>query len=345
MWVSISLAFGVALLALVAAGYTKGWRWTGFAGHNDTDSAPKTLWDWLDLLIVPLVLALAVFALNDAQDRRDVRREAARARQQDRIAADTRREETLRDYLQRISSLVLDHGLGSNRSNPRAESLAQTLTMTVLPQLDGRRKGVVVQFLASADLIANSFTSRDGSAGPLVLDHADLRGLVLTHGDLTDTAIEGAYLQDADLRNVVADGASFFTSDLRGAQFDDASVDNTQFADADLRGADFSGVITTDEDQGGPLFTGSCLTGARFSDVILTRGSFGETQGHQVDFSGASFEAVRFENAQLAFVARRRPSFDSATRKTLPSGWGPRGVPMKASAQKLLCKDGIGPDG
>ena len=46
------VAFGVAALAfaiLVVGGYGLGWAWTGFSGN--------TLWDWLELLALPLVVA------------------------------------------------------------------------------------------------------------------------------------------------------------------------------------------------------------------------------------------------------------------------------------------------
>jgi hypothetical protein len=46
------VVFGIAALALavlVVGGYGLGWRWTGFAGN--------TLWDWLELLALPLVIA------------------------------------------------------------------------------------------------------------------------------------------------------------------------------------------------------------------------------------------------------------------------------------------------
>ncbi|MBV9525462.1 MAG: hypothetical protein JOZ46_06575 [Candidatus Dormibacteraeota bacterium] len=44
------LAGSVAVFAvLVVGGYSMGWRWTGFQGN--------TLWDWLELLALPVVVA------------------------------------------------------------------------------------------------------------------------------------------------------------------------------------------------------------------------------------------------------------------------------------------------
>ena len=48
-WHIVFGAFGVAFAVLVVGGYALSWRWTGFQGN--------TLWDWLELLALPLVVA------------------------------------------------------------------------------------------------------------------------------------------------------------------------------------------------------------------------------------------------------------------------------------------------
>jgi hypothetical protein len=68
------------------------------------------LWDWLQLLGIPVALAALAFLLNDAQTqrdqqreeaqiRRDQRREDQRAAQQRSRATDAERENTLREGL------------------------------------------------------------------------------------------------------------------------------------------------------------------------------------------------------------------------------------------------------
>jgi hypothetical protein len=46
----------LAFIALVLAGYAIPWGWTGFAGNR--------LWDWLELLVLPLAVALAPLTLE-----------------------------------------------------------------------------------------------------------------------------------------------------------------------------------------------------------------------------------------------------------------------------------------
>jgi hypothetical protein len=126
----------------------RGWRWTGFHG--------KTLWDWLQLLIVPLVLALAAFGLNAAQADRDREQDERQARQERLIADDRAREDALRGYLQQISDLITDHKLssaGDRGAGLDVRTLARTLTVTTHRRLDSERKGLVLRFLLEGGLI------------------------------------------------------------------------------------------------------------------------------------------------------------------------------------------------
>jgi hypothetical protein len=106
-----------------------GWRaWTG-VGERRSTAAPgeqvqpaKTLWDWLQLLIVPAILIAVTFAWSGLQSRGENAREewriAADNRREDRrIAADraaaeeARQDTTLQGYLDQMSDLMLHENL------------------------------------------------------------------------------------------------------------------------------------------------------------------------------------------------------------------------------------------
>ena len=53
---AIGLSVLVAFAVLVVAGYTIPWDWTGFVGNK--------LWDWLELLVLPLTVALLPVVLD-----------------------------------------------------------------------------------------------------------------------------------------------------------------------------------------------------------------------------------------------------------------------------------------
>lgn len=77
-----------ALIAFIFAAYRFSWSGTGFLN--------KTLWDWLQLLIIPLVLAVAALLFN-----------LATTRTEQKIASDKQREDHLQIYLDCISELLL----------------------------------------------------------------------------------------------------------------------------------------------------------------------------------------------------------------------------------------------
>jgi len=61
VWVlALSLA-GLVFVVLVLGGYVLGWAWTGFRGN--------TLWDWLELLVVPFVLPVVLLQLSREEER------------------------------------------------------------------------------------------------------------------------------------------------------------------------------------------------------------------------------------------------------------------------------------
>jgi hypothetical protein len=49
-WTVIAVLSGGALLVLAIGGYMMNWAWTGFKGN--------TVWDWLELLLLPVVLSV-----------------------------------------------------------------------------------------------------------------------------------------------------------------------------------------------------------------------------------------------------------------------------------------------
>ncbi len=55
----------LAIIITAISGYAFGWEWTGL-----TKPKQRTFWDWLDLLIVPVVLALGGYLFNRSENRR-----------------------------------------------------------------------------------------------------------------------------------------------------------------------------------------------------------------------------------------------------------------------------------
>jgi uncharacterized protein YjbI with pentapeptide repeats len=210
---------------------TKQSRW-GFRG--------KTVWDFLQLLIVPLMLVAIGLVFSLQQDARQQRVEDQRAEAERELAKERAQDEALQAYLDQMSNLLLEKNLRTSEEDSEVRTLARARTLTVLGRLDPSRKTAVYQFLVDADLV-QSIDERD----PIIsLNGADLGG---------------ANVSDANLRNADLNGADLSDAYLRGADLRNANLIGADLSDAYLKGADLS-----DVDRHGTIVDGAA------DEAILT---------------------------------------------------------------------------
>jgi uncharacterized protein YjbI with pentapeptide repeats len=259
-------------------------KWTGFA-H-------KTLWDWLQLLIIPTMLAVIGIGFSFTQEQAS-RLSSQRQHDTDiQIALDQQRQEALVTYQKDISDLLLTHQLRSSRESDEVRSVARIRTLSTLQALDSDRKGFLVQFLSEAGLITRFYTEN-----PIIsLSGANLKGANLYNTDLRRTDLRGAdlrgaifgiyglseaYLMGADLR-----GANFVIAGLSNAYLNNANLEGTRLGGANLKGANLSEANLRGADlkvadlSEAHLFAANLrganlvytdLTGANLSEAILDR--------------------------------------------------------------------------
>ena len=198
---------------------------------NGTGFAGKTLWDWMQLLIIPVVLAVAALLFNLVSTRTEQRiaveryeqdKEIAEKRyeQDQNLALDKQREDLLQVYLDRMSELLLDKQLRTSETHAEVRNVARVRTMTFLPRLDATRKSSVLLFLHESGLI---------DKGKYIID---LSGANLSGANLRTDNLSAAYL-----RNIYLDGANLREADLREADLRDAVLSGVHLNGADLSGA------------------------------------------------------------------------------------------------------------
>jgi len=159
------LVVAIILIMLSTLGYIFNWGWTGLGPYispphpKDSDfQRGKTLWDWMQLLIIPAVLAVAGYVINltisrgeqaATEQRAQSEREATekRAETERKIADDNQRETALKEYIDKMSELFLHEDLLGSDPKKEVRETARIQTLTVLNRLDGKRKGSVLQFL------------------------------------------------------------------------------------------------------------------------------------------------------------------------------------------------------
>src|SRR5947207_3400175 len=121
--------------------------WTGFGAYDEQMQGPraKTLWDWLDLLVVPVFLAVGAYLLSSVQKESEKN-----------IEFDRQRQNTLISFISQISTLLLEKKLRTAKVGSETRSLARTYALVALRNLDGNRKAEFLQFLSESQLITNN---------------------------------------------------------------------------------------------------------------------------------------------------------------------------------------------
>jgi uncharacterized protein YjbI with pentapeptide repeats len=269
----------IVLVILIWMGYvwlvTGRWPdWTGFG--------TKTLWDFMELLIIPAILAGGAYWLNESARKREKEVEESarqqeieiakkRAEAEDKIASSNRQETALQTYLDKMTELLLDKKLRESEMDSEVRAVARARTLTVLRRLDGERKGALLQFLYEADLIGKNkivinlakadlskaylsgaclggaYLSKANLSGA-ILSEADLSGADLSKTILSGAFMMGANLSNADLKRVNLSGANLISADLKGAYLKVAYLSYASLMGADLSGADLSTAMLSEAD-------------------------------------------------------------------------------------------------
>lgn len=250
----------------------------------------KTLWDWLDLLVVPGVLVVGGYLLDRAE------------RNRERRAADEQAQDsTLQSYLDYMGKLMTEDYLRDSDEDSEVRVVARTRTLAALEALGPRRKASLLRFLYESGLLCRErpVVRLDGA----YFNHADLKRMQLSHSDFSRTVLvgadlRGASLRDSDLSRAVLSHAdlsyiprtegdqtredpafeavrhgvqpyvtphdeltsiTYIGTDLRGAALRGAVMKGVSLCDALLEDADLTDANLTDAD----------LTGARVTDEQL----------------------------------------------------------------------------
>jgi uncharacterized protein YjbI with pentapeptide repeats len=218
-------------------------EWTGFGTFSETtdETRYKTLWDWLDLIIIPVSIGLFAWIITEYEKDNNKR-----------IEVEKSRENILDSFIRTMTELLVQYDLAGNPDQKRL-AIAKTRINMALSQLDGSRKGQILQFLYESDLIDKTpkFKLRGANFNNAVLDN-----IVLGEAEIRSAHFEDASLINANLNGIILNSCNFTNADLTGSQVDNTdfgytNLTNSRLLNMDLTSVDFEGADLTNADLEG----------------------------------------------------------------------------------------------
>jgi uncharacterized protein YjbI with pentapeptide repeats len=261
------------------------WARTGFGD--------KTLWDLLQLLIVPLVLVGIglLFEMQQAERQQGLEKqqqalEDRRAEAERELAEQRAQDEALQAYLDQMSTLLLEKDLrfstedNATEDSKEARTLARARTLTVLARLDPSRKADVMQFLVEAELVQKV----EGSEPIISLEGASLRGADLSDAGPSAPTLSEQSEQFQAAQEALEEAGASPREARAGARY------AIQESSAFQVGADLSGADLSDADLSGANLRGASLSGANLSGANLrdARGVTDEQLDQAASLEGAT---------------------------------------------------------
>lgn len=290
-------AFALSLVPLIVV-FLYWAIWTQSSPQR-TGFSVVTLWDWMGLLLFPVVFAIAAFFFIRTQ--RDTHRTVAadRLRVEQQIAEDDRNQKTLEAYFTYMTDLLVERGLRNSDEDNEVRRVARTRTLAVLRGLDGERKGQVLQFLHESDLISK----------PTVVN---LAGAYLNGAHLPQANLLDADLRDANLEDAVLDQANLRGAYLRDAKLHGARLREAYLREANLRGADLGEAYMREANLRGAYLRGANLRGANLRDANLRDTNLRDANLRDVKLRGAYLRGANLIGADLAWADLRGANLSGA---------------------------------
>ncbi|ESA39126.1 hypothetical protein N836_28790 [Leptolyngbya sp. Heron Island J] len=219
-WITItSLAALSFISAFIVIAIDSNWL-----GNNDwfdleREVWSKPIWDWLELLIAPIVLAVAGFFVRQLLEKQE---------------DDRRKHEALKDYLDDITALFLsdnwekavqeklnhqeDESSRTEAGNQKVFAIAKARTLAALSELDKGRQLQLIWFLSeSRELVNFTFPGRGLDLEGAILIHVNLEGADLSNVNLERALLIHPNLKGTDLRGANLEGADLGSANLEGA--------------------------------------------------------------------------------------------------------------------------------
>lgn len=217
------LFFIVITIFIIFVGYYaffpyKAPEWTGFGPHDEKIPRAKTLWDWLEIIIIPATIAIVGGIIKEAEKEKNIKENKEKLQLNN-----------IDNYYKIISELLTRNNLLELNADDSNWTIARARTILALEQADNERKGQILQFLYESKLLQSPIIINLTGAN---FKNSELDGIVFRRAE-----IKGAYFNNSLIRNAFLDESNLTGCDLSGVDFSGSSLSNCNMSYANLTGA------------------------------------------------------------------------------------------------------------
>lgn len=255
---------------------------------SNTGFENKTLWDWMDLLLVPAALGIAIWWLNRSEKASEQKAVTGRLQ-----------ENALQSYFDAVTKLLLEYDATTNtesqerRLTSNRKALLRTRTLSTLRAVGCARKSQILLFLYESGLATNNSQPRKRSL-EVDLSYADFRGVEIGNASIDNIALNLVDLRDSVLQRTKMENASLVQADLRWADFS-----KTDLSLADLRNVNAANVTLIGTVLSDANLRGAYLFHADMRDAVLRGVDFRDATLSEADLRGANLEDADLRRANL----------------------------------------------
>ena len=213
-------------------------------------SLDKPIWDWLELLLIPLLLALLGWFITWKNNKNE--RE---------ITKNKSLQESFDSYLEFMSKLILENDM-ANSDDHKVPIIARARTINFLDSADSEKRGLVLQFLAETNLIC--------APNPII----NLNGINLNKTKLRNIRLEKISLKGVHLKNCDFKGANLKGSDFTSSNFENCNLSNSNLENSNLTYADMENVNLTNGNLVKATIDGTNFKQAKMENCLVTKTQF-----------------------------------------------------------------------
>jgi uncharacterized protein YjbI with pentapeptide repeats len=288
------IGFWVLGIILIIIGILIGYRYPsiGFSNYitpSGDFQRGKTLWDWIQLLVIPIILAVLAYYLSSSQKDREIA-----------ITQIEKRETALQNYFDYMTRVLIEQDYSDEELFEGASRLIRARTLSTLDMVDGKQKGYLLRFLIEAELL-------DKDQPYLNMRRANLSGLVLEPGLYSNFKLDVVNLDNAVLawchfQDVQMNSISMMNADLEKTELISAGLDYILLNHSDLYQANLSKAR---------------MIKANLQDAILENAQLNETIINRANFRGANMSRIEakgadFSSSDLSFTNLKKANLEDA---------------------------------